>query len=217
MGMDSDEAWLEDVKDVGRVCRFFLCCGPFVFLFIWMIDAIIGAIYYDVWYPRFELQDMQVYGFNVTPTYHEIGELELNYELLYFIEARHFSGLRAIEKYTYHVTTMYEGFELGTSVVTLLHLHLKDTQTCVFNLTQRAVNLPLEYATWSSLQNDTQVNNNVYLSVEVKGDVSSGLFWAMIKSKTQICDLNLRPPSSMQSAQVMNMTCHDPRKAVEGP
>jgi hypothetical protein len=204
-----DEETLEDVRDLGRVCRFICCFVPLIFLLIWAFDAFCGAIYFAAWSPNFELVNMNITYFNVTPTYHELQELELDYHIQFFIQAQRFGHLRKIEKYNYHVTTDYDGFILGESDTVLRPslLGKNNSDSCIVNVTQRALHFPLEYRTWSSLQNDTQVNNNVFLQVQVDGKVGTGLFWVLTKTKTRTCDVNITPSTGNTGGQLVNMTC----------
>jgi hypothetical protein len=75
-------------KESYRVIRCITCCAPLILLWIWIIDLIIGAIYYDIWMPRFTFQGAQINSFNVTSNVAQ--ELDLNFDLNYSVVATHF-------------------------------------------------------------------------------------------------------------------------------
>lgn len=195
----------ESMKDGGRICRCLCCCGPLLFFIIWIIDAICGAIYYDAWSPRFDLEDVHVILFNITPAYRELGGLELNYEMQFYVRARRFSRIHSIEKFSYRFTTLYNGFMLGESHVSAPRpLILDGDKTCVVNSTQLVQHLPLEFGTWSSLQHDMRDENLFLLQIEIQGQVKSGLFWCLKKVKTRVCEVSVGA-----SYKLLSLTCND--------
>ncbi|KAG0574204.1 hypothetical protein KC19_VG243600 [Ceratodon purpureus] len=198
----------ESLKDWARLCRFFCCCVPAILIILWMIDAICGAIYYEAWSPKFDLEDILVTSFNITPTYEELGELELNYDIQFSVRARRFSRLHSIEKFSYHFTTLYNGFILGESHVSDFRpLILESDKTCVVKSTQSAQHFPLEYNTWNSLRNDSREHSNMLMQIEIKGQVTSDLFWCMEKAQSRSCNVSIR--SATLASRLLNKTCND--------
>jgi len=178
------------------------------FFIIWIIDAICGTIYYDAWSPRFDLEKVDVIFFNITPTYKEFGELELNYEMQFYIRAWRFSRISSIEKLNYQLTTLYDGFLLGESnIPSFRPLVQGSNKTCVVNFTQNLLNFPLEYITWSNLQNDLR-QESILMQIKIEGQVRSNLFWCLKKVKTHVCNVSLRSTNMYVERQLLNLTCN---------
>lgn len=85
------------------------------FLLFWTFFSIVGAIYYSNWSPKFDLKDVHIRHLNVS------AAQELSYDMDVLITARHFSGLRRIEQFSYELRTSHGGKRIGSSSVPGFH------------------------------------------------------------------------------------------------
>jgi hypothetical protein len=116
-------------------CVAYSCYVIFAFLGFWTFFSIVGAIHYAVWYSHFDLADVHIRTFNVTP------ELELSYDMDIMIAARHFSSIRRIEQYSYEIRTSHVGMRIGASSVP--GFHPGGNKTLEITTTQNATRLPM--------------------------------------------------------------------------
>jgi hypothetical protein len=199
-------------KESYRVIRCIACCAPLILLWIWIIDLIIGAIYYDVWVPRFTFQGAQINSFNVTSNVAQ--ELDLNFDLNYSIVATHFSKLQTIETFSYFFVTYYDNNVIGESTIVFHHPNKTTIDNLPLFSAQTVEGYPLEYNMWQALHNNIN-DNNVQLQVQIQAEVTSPMWWFLKKkSRNQVCDFNFNPPSQSSKSQVLNQTCNTISKVI---
>ena len=176
----------------------FICCIIFAFFGFWTFFSIVGAIHYSVWYPHFELSDMRIRNFNVTPA------AELNFDMDIVIEARHFSSIRRIEQYSYEVRTSHVGLDIGASSVPGFHPIHNKTMEIVSK--QAATQLPMGSLLGELVRKDLNTTGRVALRVYIEGQIYTSLFLAQKQRNGMICDLIVSPGKPLGS-QIYEKKC----------
>lgn len=168
----------------GTVCGGAYCIGS-AFLILWTIFSIVGAIHYSKWPPKFDLTDVHIRSFNVTPSY------ELNYDMDIHITARHFSSIRRIERYSYKFRTSHVEKRIGSSSIPGFHpIH---NETMALTTTQTVSLLPLGDSMGDLVRKDLNSTGRVAIRIYMEGQIYTPLFLAMKKRRGLTCDLIVSP------------------------
>jgi hypothetical protein len=178
-------------------CVAYSCYVIFAFLGFWTFFSIVGAIHYAVWYSHFDLADVHIRTFNVTP------ELELSYDMDIMIAARHFSSIRRIEQYSYEIRTSHVGMRIGASSVP--GFHPGGNKTLEITTTQNATRLPMGDL-GALVAQDLNATGRVALRVYIEGQVYTPLFLAQKNRRGWTCDLIVSPGKPFGS-QIYDRKC----------
>ena len=186
-----------------RKCRglCFIISLVFICLGLWAFDAVIGAIHFSKWYPRFDLTDVHIRSFNVTTS-----AQELNFDMDILITGWHFSGIRAIEYHTYDVQTFRSDLLLGETVVPRFHPH---NGSLHLSTTQKAQGLSLGVSLGSGVQNDLNTTGKVALRIVIRAKATTALFFLMKSKRTRTCELIVNPSAPFGSQIVDRLCCLD--------
>ena len=186
---------------------YFICLACFSFFGFWTFFSIVGAIHYSVWYPRFDLDDVHMRTFNVTP------DSQLSYDMDILIVARHFnSPIRRITKYSYDVRTSHAGTPIAASKVRGLRpIH---NRTMTVSTTQTASGVQLGTSLGESLLADLNATGRVALRLYIEGQVYTSLFLAQKSRRGWTCDLIVSPDSPLGS-QVYDRLCCSEFRCLE--
>ena len=185
-----------------------LCLLVSLFLVFWTFFSVIGAIHYTKWHPRFDLKDVHIRTFNVTPA----GELSYDMDIL--IEARRFSPLRRIEEYSYEIKTSHFGTVIGASSIPGFRpIHNK---TMEVSSTQRVSLLPLGGEVGELVRKDLNATGRLVIRLYIEGQIYTSLFLAMKKRGGWTCDVIVSPASPFRSQIIDRMCCKDFPCMVKG-
>ena len=176
------------------------CCAITAFFGFWTLFSIIGAIHYDVWYPRFDLEDVHIRTFNVNSA----SELTFDMDILIF--AHHFSPIRAIEQYSYEIRTSHVGSRIGSSSVPGFHPIRNKSMTV--STTQTATLLQLESSMGASIRSDLNATGRVAVRLYIEAQVYTTLFLAQKKRRGWTCDLIVSPGLPFGSQIYDRLCCH---------
>ncbi|KAG0504546.1 hypothetical protein KC19_N023400 [Ceratodon purpureus] len=166
-----------------------LCLLVFLFFLFWSLFAIVGAVHYHKWYPSFDLKDVHIRSFNVTPA------RALSYDMDILIEARRFSPLRRIEQYSYEIRTSHVGTAIGASSIP--GFHPIQSEIMELTTTQRVSLLPLGDELGDLVRKDLNATGRLVIRFYIEGQIYTPLFLAMKKRGGWTCDVIVSPAAPL--------------------
>ncbi|KAG0565199.1 hypothetical protein KC19_8G172500 [Ceratodon purpureus] len=178
-----------------------LCLLVFLFFLFWSLFAIVGAVHYHKWYPSFDLKDVHIRSFNVTPA------RALSYDMDILIEARRFSPLRRIEQYSYEIRTSHVGTAIGASSIP--GFHPIQSEIMELTTTQRVSLLPLGDELGDLVRKDLNATGRLVIRFYIEGQIYTPLFLAMKKRGGWTCDVIVSPAAPFGSQIIERMCCKD--------